>query len=311
VSQVDTARRPVTGRAAEPPSLRLLGEAKIADLLGGAASGVHRLEASGVLAAGGWYWVVFDNVPHVARIHPEMTPGHPGTTLLRKPGGPIGFEDIAHDGDDGRFFVLIEATAFAPGVYQAEVCEFDRGLRLVARRWLDFPLEDANKGMEGLSCVRRQGHLHLLGLCEGNRCHGGEAGRRPGGGRVHVFTEGAKRWERVHTIHLPESLPFIDYSAISVSGDRVAVISQESSALWVGRLSPDGWDILDEGEVYRFPRDPRGRVVYGTVEGVSWLAERLVVVVSDRAKPEQPRRMRAKDESIHVFALPGEDAGAA
>jgi len=308
---MDTAPRPVTGRATEPPSLRLLVEAKIADLLGSAASGVHRLEASGVLAAGGWYWVVFDNLPHVARIHPELTPGHPGTTLLRKPGGPIGYEDIAHDGDDGRFFVLIEATAFAPGVYKAEVCEFDRWLRLVARRWLDFPLERPNKGMEGLTCVRRHGRLHLLGLCEGNLGRGGRAGRRPGGGLVQVFAEGAGRWERVHTIHLPVGLPFIDYSGISVSGNRVAVVSQQSSALWVGRLSPDGWDLLDDGQVFGFPRDPRGRVLYGTAEGVSWLAERLVVVVSDRAKRGQPRRIRAKDQSIHVFALPAEDPVAA
>jgi hypothetical protein len=44
------------------------------------------------------------------------------------------------------------------------------------------------------------------------------------------------------------------------------------------------------------------------VEGVSWVsADRVVVVVSDRAKPDgrQDERCRAKDQSIHVFAIPG------
>jgi len=306
MTRMEVATRPVARRAAEPSFLRLLDEAKVADLLGGAAPGVHRLEASGVLATGGWYWVVFDNVPHVARIHAGMTPGHPETRLLRKPGGPAGFEDIAHDDADGRFFVLIEATAFAPGGYRAEVCEFDRWLRLVTRRWLDVPLDRPNKGMEGLTCVRRDGRLHLLAMCEGNRGRAGKAGRRPGGGRVHVMAEEADGWHSVQTIHLPRSLPFVDYSGISVSGDRIAVVSQESSALWVGRMAPDRWDVVDGGRTYLFPRDSRGRIVYGTVEGVSWLDEHTVVVVSDRTKRTQPRRMRSKDQSIHVFALPAD-----
>jgi hypothetical protein len=120
-----------------------------------------------------------------------------------------------------------------------------------------------------------------------------------------VFSEGRAEWERVATIHLPASLRFIDYSGISVAGDRVAVVSQESSALWVGRLAPSSWDLLDTGTTYVFPRDEQGRIRYGTVEGVSWLGEDEVVVVSDRAKPTQPRRVRATDQSLHRFAVPG------
>ena len=40
------------------------------------------------------------------------------------------------------------------------------------------------------------------------------------------------------------------------------------------------------------------------VEGVSWLSPDLVVMVSDKAKPEQDSRCRAKDQSIHVFRVP-------
>lgn len=285
------------------PVLRLRREAKVVELLAGVAGG-GRFEASGVLAFDGWFWVIFDNVPHLARIDRALTAGGRPAALIRQPDGPVGYEDIARDPADGRLFLLIEAVRHGSGAWLAQVHELDRELRPVATRWLDFPLDRPNKGLEGLSCVRRHGRTHLLGLCEGNRCRGGEDGRRPGGGRVHVFVEGSGRWEREHTIRLPESLRFTDYSSISVAGDRVAVVSQESSGLWVGRFAPSSWDLVDEGTTYSFPRDPQGRTLYGTVEGVSWLAGDEVVVVSDRAKPTQPSRFGAKDESVHVFALP-------
>jgi hypothetical protein len=186
----------------------------------------------------------------------------------------------------------------------AQVRELDSDLRTLTTRWLNVPLERANKGLEGLACVRRAGRVHLLGLCEGNRGHGGKRGRRPGGGRLHVFAEGPAEWERIATIHLPATVRFTDYSGISVAGDRVAIVSQESSALWVWRLAPSSWELVDAGTTYLFPRDERGRIRYGTVEGVSWLGEDEVVVVSDRAKPTQSRRLRATDQSVHRFAVP-------
>jgi hypothetical protein len=51
---------------------------------------------------------------------------------------------------------------------------------------------------------------------------------------VHVFVEDGDRWRLIETIRLPASLPFTDYSSVSVRGERIAVVSQESSALWVG-----------------------------------------------------------------------------
>jgi hypothetical protein len=286
------------------PALRLVREAKVADLLASVAGGAHRFEASGVLAQGGWFWVIFDNVGHIGRIDPALEPDG-GTALLHRPAGPVGCEDIAHDPDTGRYFLVVEAVKHGSG-YRAQVHEFDADFRPLRARLLDFPLDRPNKGIEGLTCVRRGGETYLLGLCEGNRCAGGDEGRRPGGGRVHVFAEGGRhRWDRVHTIHLPAVLPFVDYSSISVAGDRIAVLSQESSALWVGRLNPSTWDVAGAGEVHRFPCDGRGRTLYGTVEGVSWIGAGEVVVVSDRAKPDQPGRYRRTDESIHVFALDG------
>jgi hypothetical protein len=147
----------------------------------------------------------------------------------------------------------------------------------------------------------------LLGLCEGNRYRDGEAGRRPGGGRIQVFERGRRHWDHAATIRLPAGLPFEDFSSLAVAGDRLAVLSQASSALWVGRLHPSSWEAADDGAVWGFPADPDGRTVYCNVEGVSWLSDDRVVVVSDRAKRDgrQDRRCRAKDQSIHVFTIPG------
>ncbi len=288
------------------PQLALRREAKIATLLGEKVG--SRYEASGVLAADDGFYVIFDNIPHIAWINPELSTGADENRLIQVASGQTGSEDIAYDRNARRFFVLIEAVRCGPGEYRAKVFEYDVDFGFISAELLDFPLDRPNKGLEGLTCVHRDGSSYLLGLCEGNRCRGGADGRRPGGGRIQVFTRGAPRWERVDTIRLPSSLWFEDYSSLAVVRDRIAVVSQESSALWVGRLAAGGWDVLDDGEVYLFPRDEDGKLRYCTVEGVSWLPTDEIVVVSDKAKPgEHAKRCGASDQSIHVFALPSTD----
>ena len=86
----------------------------------------------------------------------------------------------------------------------------------------------------------------------------------------------------------------------------MAVISQVSSALWIGSLSPSSWEVTGEGNCYAFPRDADGEIIYGTAEGVSWIARDQVVVVSDKTKADQDPRCRSKDQSIHIFRIPGD-----
>ena len=124
---------------------------------------------------------------------------------------------------------------------------------------------------------------------------------------MHVFRAGQRQWERLGTIRLPETVLFEDYSGIAINGDRMAVISQVTSALWIGRLAPSGWEVTGPGTTYALPRDADGEIVYGTAEGVSWIAPDQLVMVSDKAKPDQARRCQAKDQSIHIFRIPGED----
>jgi hypothetical protein len=247
--------------------------------------------------------VVFDNLTDIARIDPSLRPADPGTDLVPVPiGGTEGFEDIT--AADDRCFALVESLPHPDGGFRPMIHELDPDLRPVRARWVDVPVARPNKGLEGLGCVHRNGRLHLLGLYEGNWGLGGASGRRPGGGRIEVLVEGAQTWEPVATIRLPATLPFADYSAIAVRGDRLAVTSQRSSALWVGRLSASDWRVNGPGTVYLFPRDRLGRTMYGTVEGVTWLDDDLFAVVSDRVKRNQPRRLRATHESVHIVALP-------
>ena len=225
-----------------PPAvqLRLEHEAKLVDLvepLDGAAG--RRLEASGVLAKDDGFYVIFDNLPDIVRLGPGLIAGAPENRVFtQERREATGFEDIAYDPGSDRFFALIEALPVRSGTYRAKVHQYDGSLRYLRSDWLDFPLADANKGLEGLTCLRRNGRTCLLAMCEGNRCRGGSAGRRPGGGRIQVFTEAGPRggWVHTGTIRLPRTLEFEDYSGISLVGDRLAVVSQASSALWVGRL---------------------------------------------------------------------------
>ena len=81
----------------------------------------------------------------------------------------------------------------------------------------------------------------------------------------------------------------------------MAIVSQESARLWVGRLdASDAPFIRGSGAVYRFP----GRN-YGNVEGIDWLSEDTLIAVSDRTQKDQPAMCAQKDQSIHVFRIPG------
>ncbi|MFH8489503.1 hypothetical protein [Streptomyces longisporoflavus] len=299
-------------KAEKARELRLVKEAKIQDLIGDSAG--TRLEASGVLYRDGAFLIVCDNLPSLIRVSSELSPKAPENGVInanrakKKAGSAAnaGYEDIAHDELRDHYYTLSEAEPVKPKGFRAGVQEYDAKLRPVGSAvHLDFDLADANKGMEGLEWVERSGTGYLLALCEGNRCAGGKKGRTPGGGRIQVFRRGGKRWINTATIRLPESLPFEDYAGVSVRDGRIAVLSQASSALWVGRIDTKKWQV-DEGMVHRLPTDGKGRAMYGNPEGVSWVSSDYVVIVSDRAKKGAANaRFKEKDQSVHLFLIPG------
>jgi hypothetical protein len=93
---------------------------------------------------------------------------------------------------------------------------------------------------------------------------------------------------------------------MDVDGARIAVVSQDSSALWIGELRGDGLGFLDDGRIFHFPRDDSGKRIYCNVEGVAWITPEEITVVSDRRnKDGQKRRCKRKAQSIHSFRIPG------
>lgn len=111
-------------------------------------------------------------------------------------------------------------------------------------------------------------------------------------------------WHPVAHIKLPKHAKFKDYAGMALRGDRLAVVSQESSRLWVGRLRRGQWTIGGRGRVYDFPRTKKGKKRYYTVEGISWLSPRTLIAVSDLRKKRHPKRSAKTDQSIHVFRIP-------
>jgi hypothetical protein len=105
-------------------------------------------------------------------------------------------------------------------------------------------------------------------------------------------------------IKLPPGVAFEDYSAVSLRGTRIAVISQQSSRLWIGTLQFRDWTIAGRGRIYDFPRTKKGKPKYCTLEGLCWLSPRTFVLVSDLSKGTYTKRCRKRDQSIHVFRVP-------
>jgi len=262
--------------------MKLIGEARIRDLLPAGSPG--RLEASGVVVVGGRYLVIFDNFRAIARIDHDLSHVASNDLVWSPPtDSPPGYEDIAHDPVTGHLFLLIESDR-RNGGFQARVEEYDANLIPIASGWLEYPIVRPNKGIEGLELVRRDNGVHLLGLHES--------------GGLLVFRRGWRNWRHIATVELPDDLGLADYSAISLDGDRMALISQQSAALWVGELAPDKWAATGPGRTYRFPRG------YCTVEGVCWLDPSTVVLVSDRTKRDaQPAHCQDKEESLHLFEI--------
>ena len=158
------------------PVMVLVAERKLADFIDPPTpDGV--LEASGVIAKGADYYVVFDNVRRIARIHRSLEPGSTKHSWFGRKREGDGYEDIAFSRYTHRFYLLIEAEKHPDGTYKALIDECDESANYKRRRWVDVAFEKRNTGFEGLSAVRWRGQDFLLALCEGNGCRAGRAGR--------------------------------------------------------------------------------------------------------------------------------------
>src|SRR6185295_13325631 len=135
------------------PVMSLVAERKLADFITPPLPG-GVLEASGVVAKGGDYYVIFDNVRRIARIHRGLEPGSKRHSWFGRTRDGEGYEDITFSHHTRRFYLLIEAEKHPDGTYKALIDECDESGRYKRRQWVDFALEARNTGFEGLSAVR-------------------------------------------------------------------------------------------------------------------------------------------------------------
>ena len=187
----------------------------------------------------------------------------------------------------------------------------------------EFEFEGDSKGFEGAISVHDEADdsLVILGLCEGNHCSESRKNDR-GHGKIvmmkkAILDDGSCQWKTIGTIHVPKTAFFKDYSAMTMDKNgRVAISSQEDSAIWIGQMkgiSADGKaDISalefdeDIGHIYQFPKNDQCATVYCNIEGIHWINDEMLIAVSDKmkGKGKQDFRCFEKDQSVHVFVLP-------
>lgn len=283
-------------------TLRLVKQKKLEDLVAPPRIGAV-FEASGVVADGAYCYAALDNVRRILRIGLHLRPGSGDHKWVGTGRQGEGYEAIAHNHARGRFFLMIEALKHPDGTYKGAIEEYDEHWSFGGRHWVDVSFEKRNTGFEGLASVEFRGEQYLLALCEGNACRGDRKSKKGGRGRIHVLQRRGRLWRSVERIKLPRHVKFKDYAGLSFKGGRLAVVSQESSRVWIGRLRPGEWKIRGAGAIYDFPRTKKGKRLYYTVEGISWLSAETIVAVSDLRKKRYPKRSAKTDQSIHVFRI--------
>lgn len=276
-------------------SLHLVRERKISQIV--PLSGVTDYEASGVQLHGVQLYIVFDNMTKIGRVALDLQSGSyasGGSSSTTSQYEGITFDDHTTQ----HFYTVVERAA-------AEVVQYDAVASgsSADHQSTNVTLTDS-KGFEGIAWLRRYNNDYLLGLCEGFGCttnHGGSGGR----GAIRVMAQSGSSWIADPTyLLLPSAVSFKDYSDLALLPNadgtyKVAVTSQESKALWIGRLSATSWSFLGDGTIYPLPSGD-----YCNVEGVTFLSASRVALVSDMSDPESdPAGCNNKDEMVHIFDL--------
>lgn len=93
--------------------------------------------------------------------------------------------------------------------------------------------------------------------------------------------------------------------AYSYKLGKLAILSQENAAVWIGDFDIDTLEFGDSpGQVFHLPRDNHCERIYCNVEGIQWIDDYRLVLTSDKAKSTQPFWCDFKDQSVHIFSLP-------
>jgi len=120
--------------------------------------------------------------------------------------------------------------------------------------------------------------------------------------QVHGFSPPLKggytcQWQTVHTVELPASAFFKDYSTLAMdAAGRVAITSQEDSQVWISTLTEFS---AGNVEVYNVPRDGNCNFIYCNIEGIHWYEhdyKNVLVAVSDKIKNNGKQDFRSQDK---------------
>lgn len=276
--------------------LELIREKKLHKLFPGKKQ--KKLEASGVYVADeSTCYVIFDNLNKVGRVDLKLKSSK-SNKLIHLLNVGTGFEDITYDPLSDRFYLIVEALEDkSHGGFRGLVSEYDGDFMFHRCSQLEPAFKNKNKGFEGVEHIRRGDAEYLVGLWEDTLGQDGNKGR----GRLYLFPKASDgSWAKPRAINLPASAKFKDFAAIARRGNRVAVVSQKSKRLWLGEINETFSAFVEgTGTTYRFPKK-----CYGNVEGVSWLCDDRLVMVSDKKKKKQKKCCADKDQSIHIFRIP-------
>lgn len=279
-------------------------------------------EASGVHYQNGYLYVVFDNSYRIVRANTALTSFAIFASLV-SPDAPSQFEGITFDARGTTHFYVPTEVSSTGKVNEFNATFSSRQVQPISGA---ATFSNTNAGYEGLAWVWHcspsdpNGDDYLLALCEGNGCGGSSSG-----GRVHVLRQHSSTtptsWAAIPGSPIAVPPSFDDYADIALAPAypatcdcagvcsnatgvyKVAIVSQESSKLWIGTLNTTNWT-FGSGTTYDFPVDGDGNE-YCNVEGVTFLSNNKIAVVSDARNPQiQGSECVAKEQTISIFTLP-------
>ncbi|GMH87396.1 hypothetical protein TL16_g10845 [Triparma laevis f. inornata] len=264
--------------------------------------GAKKFEGSDVIYSKGYFYAIADSLWSILSISSSMTLFSEDNSMIGDP-----FRDADESGYEALFLIddifyvvresiqdLDEDGEYHAIVEELVISEDGTDYTVQSACKSSFGFEGDSKGFEGaVGLKNKDGELFMLGLCEGNHCKEGKKGKERGNGRVVVLhkttSETDCSWDVIATLSLPSDASFQDYSAISVNEEgRVAVTSQEDSALWTGYLTLDEDGFFDPeiaefktDKMFNFPRDDECRMIYCNIEGIHWMGENQVSARSE------------------------------
>lgn len=286
-----------------------------------------KFEASDVVFVHNHFYSICDSSWSIDKIGESMTPLSADNVQIGSPNrekDESGYEAIFYDYVKSIFYVVRESILIGPSanddakksqfhaiVEEVRIDDDGKDYKVERTCVTEYEFDGDSKGFEGAVGLRdANGELFMLGLCEGNHCLEGEAGREHGHGRAvlmrkvvdaphDAFGDHSCVWKTVRILKIPAEAFFQDYSAISISSTgRVAITSQEESQVWLGHLShwtPDP-DAVDDDDSVAVTRTRTGGGFFDPER-----SEFLTGGVSDKGEENEDSNRGARVHGVFDF----------